>query len=145
MNLFGLVKCIWNRNSYNFYLIHRKKANILSAWIRETFPTESVANESPDYFFLHGKCCLNTDFTFLEKSKFKVKSLHAYVGTHVRGPLAQKKLFHVSNYCIRPGVGHLNDQNCWILALNRAVAHGLLHNAGKVHGCFILVKKNSST
>ena len=31
--------------------------------------------------------------------------------------------------------------NCWLPALNVALAHGLLHIVGKVHGCFVLVKE----
>ena len=31
--------------------------------------------------------------------------------------------------------------NCWLPALNVAVAHRLLHIVGKMRGCFVLVKK----
>ena len=33
--------------------------------------------------------------------------------------------------------------NCWLLTLNVAVAHGLLHIVGKVCGCFVLVKQKT--
>ena len=79
--------------------------------------------------------CPNTTFILLknQSSKFKVfLSMRRMHGKRFAGP---KKLFHVSIYCTGPGVGHSN------VALNLVVAHGLLHIAGKVRGCFVLVKK----
>jgi len=53
----------------------------------------------------------NIPFTFLEKSRFKLKAYCACIGTHATHDMRSaglKKLFHVSNYCTGPGVGHSN-------------------------------------
>ena len=52
----------------------------------------------------------------------------------------QRKLFCVSIYCtgcLVPVLAIRTASNRWLPALNKAVVHGLLHNMGKVRGCFM--------
>ena len=56
----------------------------------------------------------------------------------VRGLMARKTCSVSPSTVLVP---LLAIRNCWLLALNIAVAHGLLHSMWKLHGCFVLVKK----
>ena len=68
--------------------MHRKKYIFRALGLGSFFPTKLAVNGFLIVFFLHGKCCFNTDFTFLEKSKVKVKAF-AHAQEHmIQGLLA---------------------------------------------------------
>ena len=60
---------------------------------------------------------------------------HAMHDTRCAGPKSCSYLHLIPLLAIQMA------SNCWLLALNVGVAHWLLHIIGKVHGGFILVKK----
>ena len=89
--------------------------------------------------------CPNTAFTVLEKSKFKVESLlrmrrNAYAAWY-EVPDWPQKVVPCLHIVLVPVLAIRMASNCWLPALNIAVAHGLLHIVGKVRGCFVLMKK----
>ena len=94
------------------------------------FQANLLLNGLPDCFFF----CMenNYSFTFLEKSKFKVESLlrmrrntcDAYGTT--RGLLARESSSVSPSTVLFQVLATQTASNCWLRALNVAVAHGLL-------------------
>ena len=55
--------------------------------------------------------------------------------------VARKSCSMSASTVLFPVLAILMASNCWLPALNVAVAHRLLHIMGKVCSCFVVVKK----